>query len=92
MFIKTTHEEAAVLGPSHLTPPPLLMRWSLTPPSPQTERGLCDRQRGIERRSCCYSFINNQSSSSDAIAVNNLQIHRGRSDRQLEGKTAGLCI
>lgn len=22
MFIKTTHEEAAVLGPSHLTPPP----------------------------------------------------------------------
>lgn len=35
-------------------------------------------QRGIERRSWCYSFINNQSSSSDAIAVNNLQIHRGR--------------
>lgn len=86
MFIKTTHEEAAVLGPSHLTPPPLLMRGG----------GVCvtDRewQRGIERRSCCYSFINNQSSSSDAIAVNNLQIHRGRSDQQLEGKTAGLCI
>lgn len=49
MFIKTTHEEAAVLGPSHLTPPPLLMRWSLTPPSPQRERGLCDRQRVAER-------------------------------------------
>lgn len=34
-------------------------------------------QRGIERRSCCYSFINNQSSSSDAIAVNNLHTGDG---------------
>lgn len=95
MFIKATHEEAAVLGPSHLTPPPLLMRRSLTPLVLKGS-GVCvtdrERQRGIERQSCCYSFINNQSSSSDAIAVNNLQIHRGRSDQQLEGKTAGLCI
>ncbi|CAI5677195.1 unnamed protein product [Oreochromis niloticus] len=90
MFIKTTQEESAVLGPSHLTPPSLLMRRSLTPPPPQRERRLCNRQRAAERERASElllvstSFINYQSSSSDAIAVNNLQIHRGLSDQQLE--------
>ncbi|XP_025755959.1 cadherin-7 isoform X6 [Oreochromis niloticus] len=94
MFIKTTQEESAVLGPSHLTPPSLLMRRSLTPPPPQRERRLCNRQRAAERERASElllvstSFINYQSSSSDAIAVNNLQIHRGLSDQQLEAAPA----
>ncbi|CAI5677202.1 unnamed protein product [Oreochromis niloticus] len=98
MFIKTTQEESAVLGPSHLTPPSLLMRRSLTPPPPQRERRLCNRQRAAERERASElllvstSFINYQSSSSDAIAVNNLQIHRGLSDQQLEAPATDIFL
>lgn len=49
-------------------------------------------QRGIERRSCCYSFINNQSSSSDAIAVNNLITYRSTGDGLISSWKVRLLV